>query len=174
MKIRNWREDDLPVLREILVDSFGGVSIDEGIEERFGEINGRDWRWRKARHLDDDLRRPEAAIFVMEEGERIVGFISTWIDREAGIGQIPNLSIREEYRGRGGGRRLIEYALDHFRDRGVTHAKIETLAQNDIGRHLYPSVGFREVARQIHFVAELTGAGAGGDEDSSTSPKRRG
>ena len=30
-----------------------------------------------------------------------------------------------------------------------------TLAQNAIGNHLYHSLGFVEVARQIHFVAKL-------------------
>jgi len=37
----------------------------------------------------------------------------------------------------------------------MTHAKIETLAQNAVGCHLYPSVGFEEVARQVHFVMAL-------------------
>jgi len=37
----------------------------------------------------------------------------------------------------------------------LSHAKIETLAQNAIGNHLYPSLGFVEVARQVHFVAKL-------------------
>jgi len=27
--------------------------------------------------------------------------------------------------------------------------------QNDVGNHLYRALGFREVARQIHFVAPL-------------------
>jgi ribosomal protein S18 acetylase RimI-like enzyme len=46
-------------------------------------------------------------------------------------------------------------ALDRFRDGGLTHAKIETLAQNDVGHHLYTSIGFHEVARQVHFFADL-------------------
>ena len=58
-------------------------------------------------------------------------------------------------RGQGLGRQLIEHALAHFRATGMTVAKIETLEQNPIGRHLYPSVGFIEVARQIHYVMPL-------------------
>ena len=50
-----------------------------------------------------------------------------------------------------------EHALQHFRDCGLTHAKIETLEQNATGQHLYTSLGFREVARQIHYVADLSG-----------------
>ena len=37
----------------------------------------------------------------------------------------------------------------------MTVAKIETLEQNPIGRQLYPSLGFQEVARQIHYAMPL-------------------
>jgi hypothetical protein len=37
----------------------------------------------------------------------------------------------------------------------MTIAKIETLEQNKIGQHLYPSAGFVEVARQIHYAMAL-------------------
>jgi len=50
---------------------------------------------------------------------------------------------------------LIRYALDHFRSLGLTHARIETLQQNEIGQSLYPQLGFQEVARQIHYCLRL-------------------
>ena len=56
----------------------------------------------------------------------------------------------------GVGRRLIEHAVAHFRAAGMTIAKIETLEQNSIGQHLYPSVGFVEIARQIHYAMPLS------------------
>ena len=155
MLIRPYRPEDLPVLKKIMVEAFEGVSIDQGIELEFGPVNGHDWKWRKARHLDDDVARDADGILVAETDGEIVGFISTWQDKEAGIGHIPNISIIPEQRGKGLGRRLIDMALDRFRQSGLTHAKIETLVQNPIGKHLYPSTGFREVARQIHFVADL-------------------
>jgi ribosomal protein S18 acetylase RimI-like enzyme len=153
--IRNYRPEDLPVLTAIMVDAFEGVSIDQGIENVFGPINGRDWKWRKARHLAEDARRDPLGIFVAECDGKVVGFVSTWMDRESGIGHIPNISLTGESRGLGLGRQLLEHALARFRQAGLTHAKIETLAHNAIGNHLYPSVGFKEVARQVHFVAEL-------------------
>ena len=155
MQIRPHRPDDIPVLKQITVEAFEGVSIDQGIDLAFGLIHGHDWRWRKSRHLDADLLHNPAGIFVVEIDERIVGYISTWQDREAGIGHIPNVAIRAEFRGQGLGRRLIAHAMEHFRNCGLTHAKIETLEQNATGQHLYTSLGFREVARQIHFVADL-------------------
>ena len=77
------------------------------------------------------------------------------MDKEAGLGLIPNLAVRADRRGSGLGRRLIEHALAWFRTLGLTHAKIETLEQNPIGQHLYPACGFQEVARQIHYVMKL-------------------
>jgi ribosomal protein S18 acetylase RimI-like enzyme len=153
--IRPFRPDDLPTLKAITVEAFDGVSIDQGIEREFGPVSGHDWRWRKARHLDDDAAREPAGIFVAEEAGQIIGYITTWQDREAGIGHIPNLAIAASFRGQGLGRQLIEHALAHFRRCGLSHAKIETLVQNEVGNHLYRSLGFREVARQIHFVADL-------------------
>jgi hypothetical protein len=35
-------------------------------------------------------------------------------------------------------------------------AKIETLEQNPVGQKLYPSLGFVEVARQVHYAMRLT------------------
>ncbi len=155
MPIRPYQPSDLEHLKCLTTDGFVGVSIDHAIEERFGPIKGHDWRWRKARHIDDDVGRDAAGVFVAEENGQIVGYITTWQDREAGIGHIPNLAVAASYRNQGLGRTLIEHALNHFRAAGLTHAKIETLAQNAIGNHLYPSLGFVEVARQVHFVAKL-------------------
>ena len=130
-------------------------SIDRNIESTFGTVNGRDWRWRKANHIDDDLKREGAAIFVVQSESKVVGYITTWIDRDGGMGFIPNLAVDVAHRQQGLGRRLIQHALDHFRQLGVSHVRIETLEQNQVGQQLYPSLGFREVARQIHYCLEL-------------------
>ena len=172
MLIRPYRPDDLPALKAITVAAFDGVSIDQGIERLFGSINGHDWKWRKGRHLDVDAARDADGIFVAEVDGRVVGGITTWRDDEAGIGHIPNIAVDSEFRSQGIGRQLIEHALHHFRHHGLTHAKIETLAQNSIGQHLYSSLGFREVARQIHLVTDLqrTDIQHGADATSCVSP----
>ena len=55
----------------------------------------------------------------------------------------------------GVGKALMAAALDHFRDCGMLYARIETLEQNIKAQNFYPSVGFKEVARQIFYVMEL-------------------
>ena len=49
----------------------------------------------------------------------------------------------------------MEYALDYLRREGMEYAMIETMAQNQIGEHLYSACGFVEVARQVHFAQRL-------------------
>ncbi len=169
VSIRDYRPSDLPRLREITVEAFEGVSIDHNIEKRFGAINGHDWKWRKGRHVDDDVQRDPQGIFVEVDGETILGLVSTWIDREAGIGHIPNLAITAAARGQGLGRRLIQHAVAHFRRNGLAYAKIETLDQNPIGQHLYPSCGFQEVARQVHFLMPIEPDDAETESDDSQS-----
>ena len=77
------------------------------------------------------------------------------LDADTGVGLIPNLAVDATVRGQGIGRRLIAHALEHFRRQGATHARIETLDQNEVGQNLYPSMGFQEVARQIHYCMKL-------------------
>ncbi|MEO2023649.1 MAG: GNAT family N-acetyltransferase [Pirellulaceae bacterium] len=153
--IRPYRDSDLPRIQQLTVEAFEPVCIDRNIEDRFGVIADRNWAWRKARHLTADAEREPAGIHVAEDDGSIVGYITTWSDQEAGIGNIPNLAVDRDHRGQGLGRQLIAFALDTFKAAGLTHARIETLDQNSAGQNLYPSMGFREVARQIHYCLDL-------------------
>ncbi len=113
------------------------------------------------RHVDDDFAAPNGRVAVAEdEAGAFAGYVTMRLDREAGVGTIPNLAVRADLRGKGLGRRLIEHALGVFREEGLKIARIETLEQNEIGRHLYPQLGFVEVARQLHFAMRLDGAQA--------------
>jgi ribosomal protein S18 acetylase RimI-like enzyme len=155
MFIRTYRPGDLAALCRLTVEAFAGVSLDQNLEARWGPINGQDWRWRKARQIEDDVAVNPEGVFVAEEDGVVVGYVTTRVDQPAGIGQIPNLAVAADQRNQGLGRRLIERALAYFRDLGLTHARIETLEQNPVGRYLYPACGFEEFGRQIHFALDL-------------------
>jgi ribosomal protein S18 acetylase RimI-like enzyme len=153
--IRNFCESDRETLKRLTIEAFAGVTLEQNVEDFLGILNGHDWRWRKARHIDDDIASNPDGIFIAEIGGAVAGYISTTLDREAGKGRIPNLAVSSEFRDRGIGRRLIEYALDYFRSEGIAYAVIETMAQNPVGQHLYPACGFIEVARQVHFARRI-------------------
>lgn len=153
--IRCYRPDDRPRIVALTVEAFEGVSIDRNIERQFGLIAGKDWKWRKAKQVERELDENPDGCFVAEAHGQIVGYITTLIDSDAGIGFIPNLAVDSSHRGAGIGRSLIEHALRYFKRLGLTHARIETLEQNPVGQHLYPRCGFVEVARQIHYCRSL-------------------
>ena len=155
LPIRPYLPDDLDAIKRLTVESFSGVTLEQNVENAIGLLHGHDWRWRKARHIDEDVAANPSGIFVAESQGCVVGYISTRIDRETGKGRIPNLAVAPEFRGQGLGRRLIEHALDYFRSEGLEYAIIETMAENEIGQHLYPACGFVEVARQVHFARRL-------------------
>ena len=117
--IRSFRLDDLEAIKAITIDGFEGVSVEHGIELKFGEIAGHDWRWRKARHVDDDVKEHADGIFVAEVDGEILGYISTRVDLEAGKGRIPNLAVAASARGQGIGRKLIGHALEYFQTEGM-------------------------------------------------------
>ena len=154
--IRPYRSADLERLKEITAICFEGVSIDRNIEQMFGLMGGRDWRFRKLRHIDADVAGENGrGVFVYEDGSEIVGYITTRIDGASRIGHIPNTAVHPDHQGRGIGRRLMEHAIEFLRAEGMEAVRIETLEQNPVGARFYPDVGFREVARQIHYVMRL-------------------
>jgi ribosomal protein S18 acetylase RimI-like enzyme len=167
--IRPFREADRSVVRQLTIAGFEGVSIDHNIEVRLGPFAGRDWQWRKSRDVDRDIDGVGNEVAVAEDGcsGMVVGYVTMHCDPETRIGWIHNLAVETKVRGQGVGRRLIEHALAHFRAAGMTIAKIETLEQNTIGRHLYPSVGFVEVARQIHYAMPILDRPSDGDGPES-------
>lgn len=155
MFIRQFESRDLDELRRITIEGFEGIAIDQNVENALGVLGNHDWRWRKARDVDEDVAANPSGVFVAEVEAKVAGYISTRLDRESGKGRIPNLAVDQSARGRGIGRRLIEHALDYFRREGMAFAMIETMANNPVGQHLYPSRGFIEVGRQIHYAAKL-------------------
>ena len=152
VEIRPYQPNDLTELKRITVEAFEGLALDQRIEEQIGVVHKKDWRWRKARDVEDDVSANPTGVFVALQGNRILGYISTRLDREAGKGRIPNLAVVADARGSGLGRQLIEHALNYFRQEGMAFAVIETMSYNEVGNHLYPSCGFVEVGRQVHFA----------------------
>lgn len=154
--IRLVRQDDLEELRRITVEGFDGTAIDQRVEQALGLLSGHDWRWRKARHLDEDVAANPEGCFVAEHNGRVLGYITTRLDHASGKGRIPNLAVDAKAQKQGIGRQLIEHAMNYFRREGMSFVMIETMENNSVGQHLYPACGFVEVGRQIHFAMAIS------------------
>jgi len=155
MIIRRFSERDREALHRITVETFGEVSMLVTAEELFGRPKGKTWQSLKTAQIDDDCAANADGVLVAAEGEEVLGFVSTRLDPDTGIGQIPNIAVDANAQGKGIGTALLHAALDYLRDHGMTHVRIETLENNPVGRHLYPKLGFCEIARQIHYMMEI-------------------
>ena len=66
-------------------------------------------------------------------------------------GEILNLGVAAAHRRQGIARALVERALQDLAGRGVRTVYLEVRASNAAARHLYESLGFREVARRARY-----------------------
>ena len=153
--IRPFRPSDRQALLEITVRAFDGVSLDQNIEKRFGEIAGVNWQGRKTRHIEADIAVEPQGILVYESDGAVVGFVSTRTNYGTLIGWIPNLAVHPDHQGKGIGKELLAAALERLRKNGMLFARIETLEQNSRCLAFYPAMGFQEIGRQVHYIRPL-------------------
>ena len=153
--IRVFRPADVRRIREITADAFDGVSIDQNVEKRWGELNGVPWHERKGENVAKDTVDHPAGVFVAEAEGELAGYVICTVEHLTRSGHIRNLAVDSRFRGRGLGRALIERAEQYFRDEGMLYARIETLSQNAFCMEFYPHMGYEEVARNVHFFKEF-------------------
>jgi len=90
------------------------------------------------------LERPSAELWVMEEDEAgVVGYAVVWCILDQG--EIANIAIRGDRRGRGLGARLLKEMLAVARKRGVKTMYLEVRVSNAAARTMYERFGFHQV-----------------------------
>jgi ribosomal protein S18 acetylase RimI-like enzyme len=173
--VRPYEPADAARVKAITIEGFATVSVDAATDRKWPGWLPQPWserKWQTTKlHIEG---HPEDCFVAVVEGV-VVGYVTTTVLPAHGVGHIGDLAVDAGTRGRGIGRRLLEHALDHFRRRGLRLARIATLTHNEIGQHLFPSVGFVAVAQQIHFALPLHGdavmrASADGGEQEASNP----
>ena len=103
------------------------------------------------RLLAETLRDPDAAIFVCERDDVLLGFCTVRVDRAPPIqvevqrAEITDLMVLASERRRGVGRALVERALGWVKERGVERCEIRVASRNSEGQHFWRSVGFGDL-----------------------------
>jgi RimJ/RimL family protein N-acetyltransferase len=87
------------------------------------------------------LTGPDAAWFVVEQGDAIVGGVFVQADR--GVAHL-GMSIVDGHRGAGLGRALLDAAVDWARARGCHKVTLEVWPHNVRARRLYERAGFAD------------------------------
>lgn len=153
--IRKYSRQDRDAVLSIAGASFEGVCLEHRMEQDFGRVGGASWQDRKKKGIDYDLQRRSRDVLVAEADGEVIGFVCTRLYRKRSIGHVANLAVAPPYQGQGVGRRLMGAAVRHLRERGMDYARVETLEDNERARNLYPSAGFKEIARRVYYFREL-------------------
>jgi ribosomal-protein-alanine N-acetyltransferase len=92
------------------------------------------------------LERPGAELWIVEETGGIVAYGVLWCILDQG--ELANLAVAPEARGRGLGGRLLDHFIEVARERGVERLFLEVRESNDVALRLYRSRGFHRIGRR--------------------------
>ena len=114
-------------------------------------------RWRTSRRRGGKTsiqRYPDAAVFVAEDGERIVGRLSLSRDPHPASRHVADLGlmVAASHRRQGVGTALLDVAVGWARESGVRKLELHVFPWNEPALALYGSFGFeREGYRKRHY-----------------------
>lgn len=143
-RIRRATAADLPTLSP----AYAAFFAEDAIETPQAELDA---------NLARMLAYPQAAIFVAEADDGLVGFSSATLSvgAEFGLGsEIEDLYVAPRWRGRGLARRLLEAAIGWAQDQGAQELMLVVTpeAEADQGlTQLYEKFGFRASGRILMY-----------------------
>jgi len=90
------------------------------------------------------LDRPGAELWVLDHTtDGVIGYFVLWCILDQG--ELANIAVAEEHRGKGYGAFLLQRAVELARGRGVESLYLEVRASNAAARKLYEGFGFTGV-----------------------------
>jgi len=92
----------------------------------------------------DTSQAGKLMIYTYLEGGKPVGFV-TFYEDDLKIGRVLFLGVSEESRKKGYARKLIAFALDELKKRGMLAIRLYTRTDNTKARKLYEHIGFKEI-----------------------------
>lgn len=162
LRIRPARPDDAARCGDIAVAAWGRVH--EVMREMLGEelwtVHAAGWEDRKRGEVQSYISRyPELAVVTedLQEGGRIVGFLTFRLDEEKGMGEIGNNAVDPACQGRGVGTAQCRRALEIFREAGMTFATVFTGLDEGHApaRAMYERAGFNISTPHIRYFMRL-------------------
>lgn len=118
-----------------------GVALDSG-------LLSPDYRQKWLQYLDRQTANPQNTLLIYEEESRIKGFILFGIakDGDSPYGVVFDLSITPKERGKHLGFKLLQLALDSFREKGINDCYLESGVDNHAAHSFFQKQGFRHIS----------------------------
>ena len=94
---------------------------------------------------ENSILRKGGRVFLVHEGDRTVGCVAL-LPVGDGIYELTKMAILPAMRGRGIGRKLIQFTIEQARQMGATQLSLGSSTKLPNAVHLYESVGFVHVS----------------------------
>ena len=134
-----WSSADIQSIRQLFLEYADWLNIDlcfQSFDEELATLPG-------------EYAPPDGSLLLAENQGIKVGCAAL---RKIGdsIGEIKRLYVVPEYRGQGIGRQLIKTIINNAKKIGFSRLRLDTLSDMKAARHLYTSLGFREIPSYYH------------------------
>ena len=140
----------------------------QALVELAGDVGGEDGAWLltstewrsitdERRYLRAVRRHPDAAVFLAEDGNAVVGRLSLARDVHPSSAHVADLGlmVAASHRRRGVGRGLLDQAVAWAESAGVRKLELHVFPWNEPAIALYDAYGFeREGLRKGHYLRE--------------------
>lgn len=102
--------------------------------------------------IEKELNNKLATYIVCLEDSKVLGFAGSWLI--ASEGQITNVAVHPNSRGKGIGKYLMEKLIFVLKNKGCTDITLEVRKSNIIAQNLYKSLGFKQEGIRKNFYED--------------------
>lgn len=88
----------------------------------------------------EEAGNPLARYYVAHSGGEVIGYAGAWLVIDEA--HVTNVAVRQDFRGKGIGRALMERLIQLCADSGMTKMSLEVRMSNAAAQNLYRSLGF--------------------------------
>ena len=153
LQIREANATDFDGVERMVLESFKPITWARTLDQRFGPLNGLDWRTRWRLRLQKIFA--EQIVLLGEADGVLVAMASGTIEKPTALAYIEVLAVAPGCQGHGYGRGMLNGAICHLRSLGAQYIHLDCLTNNDHANALYQAEGFEEVARQIRWFRKI-------------------
>jgi ribosomal protein S18 acetylase RimI-like enzyme len=149
--IRRIEKKDYEEVKELLVDLVRSMAVYCPIRREEPASEYKDWYFQRAlSYVEQGL----GIIGVAEIDGKIVGCIYACVKEQTKdelleykkitYGHIPDVFIKEGYRGQGIGKKLLQFAENFLKEKGCDYIELAVRAKNTGAHQLYLELGFED------------------------------
>ena len=144
---------DHPSIENMVVASFEPISWVKRLQDRFGSLNGQDWRdcW----HTRMRNIFASQIVLIGEVDSDLTAMSSGTFDPGSAMAYIDVLAVDRRFVHRGYGREMLRGMMEHMKGLGGQYVYLDCLIDNDPANALYRAEGFESVVQQHRYFRKL-------------------